>query len=100
MEQYISKPALLAEIQKRIDSCTKQREDMVIMECWSLAEDATARIGELISLQTFVATFFEVKKVNIQWEIFKYLKSSDGTDGQYAFAKHFFELGLKAQKED
>lgn len=67
MEQYIKKSALLAEIEKRIESCAKQREDMLNVQCHALADDASARIGELNCIRDFIATL-EVKETDLNWE--------------------------------
>ena len=62
MEQYISKSALVAEIEKRIGNCAKQREDMLDVQCYTLADDASARIGELNCIKDFLDTL-ESKEV-------------------------------------
>jgi len=45
MKQYIPKSVVLGEIDKRIESCAKQREDMLKVQCYTLADDASARMG-------------------------------------------------------
>ena len=102
MAEYIDKDALVAEIKRRIESCAKQREDMLNVQCHTLADDASARMGELNCIQDFLDTL-EVKEVDLNEEIEKCLKrhsmlavgKKDFTD----IAKHFFELGLKVKQE-
>ena len=113
MPQYIDKDAVVEEIEKRIGNCAKQREDMLNVQCYTLAEDASARIGELNCIQDFIDTL-DVKDVDLEKIIndyFKDWKFDDELDimvkpNNYSasfadlkeIAKYFFELGLKAQK--
>ena len=113
MEQYISKSALVAEIEKRKKSRAKQREDALNLQCYTLADDALTRIGELNYIQDFLDTL-EAKEVNLEKEIDDYISSNffgSQTMGFFAnrtkeepndrdmalCAKHFFELGVSRQ---
>lgn len=64
--KLIDKDALVAEIERRIESCAKQREDMFNVQCYTLADDASARMGELKCIQDFLDTL-EVKEVDNVW---------------------------------
>lgn len=105
MEQYISKSALVAELEKRI----KVSQDYA--KC-NLTENT--RIGnhaqqiELNDILSFLDTF-EVKEVDLEKEIQQHINdclnikfpTTDikmiAKDVEYT-ARKFFELGLKAQK--
>ena len=65
--KLIDKDALVAEIERRIESCAKQREDMLNVQCHTLADDASARMGELRCFQDFIDTL-EVKEDNLLTE--------------------------------
>ena len=99
--KLIDKAAAVAVIENRIEICAKQREDMLNVQCYTLADDASARMAELNFIKDSFDTL-EVKEVDLNEEIEKCLKKhsmlavgkKDFTD----IAKHFFELGLKAQK--
>ena len=67
MARYIELDAVMAEIERRIESCAKQREDMLNVQCHTLADDASARMGELNCLQDFIGTL-EVKDDNLLTE--------------------------------
>ena len=105
MKQYINKDAVVAEIEKRRDLHYKyymKNGAGSIAECkYDEDKDILSLLGTL-----------EAKEVDLE-KVFndEYLKFSNDTDaGDYAFpidladfkdfAKHFFELGLKAQKGD
>ena len=103
MAHYIDKDALVAEIERRIESCAKQREDMLNVQCHTLADDASARMSELNCIKDFLDDL-EVKEVDLEKECSKYFEKNDLCvhDDYIKFAKHFFELGMqvnnKAQK--
>lgn len=103
MEQYISKSALVAEIEKRI----KVSQDYA--KC-NLTEKT--RIGnhaqqlELNDILSFINTL-EVKEVDLEKEIEEVKHNYKIDDNRHTsicsadiewLAKHFYELGLKAQK--
>ena len=101
MEQFISKSAVVEEIEKRKKSCAKQREDMLNLQCYTLADDALTRIGELNCIQDFLDTL-EVKEVDLKKEIEHFTMSKELYEADSvikAVAEHFFELGLKARGE-
>ena len=92
MEQYISKSALVAEIKGRRESNAKERY-----------------FGRLVEDNYFLDFLdtLEVKEVDLREEIDVYFqKNKNGYNGLLickkedfsVIAKHFFELGLKAQK--
>ena len=91
MEQYISKSALVAEIERRL---------------WLLVPKMTfhQQRVELEKLISFINTL-EVKEVDLEKEYEEFVVDdpilgnfiTNDTMGMMV-AKHFFELGLKAQK--
>lgn len=97
--KLIDKDALVAEIERRVNAYQKNfdKSDNKIAR---LSIDG--RIAGLKALLSFISTL-EVKEVDLE-------KSLTGFMGRYAYenggeypsaidiAKHFFELGLKAQK--
>ena len=89
MEQYISKSALVAEIERRM----KLRQDSY--RKYNDVNDFVA-FEELEYLHDEFLPTLEVKEVDLEKE----LKHLIGNVGQCdrKLAKHFFELGLKAQK--
>lgn len=116
MTQYIPKDAIAAEIERRVQNCAKQREEMLRVQCYTLADDASARMGELNCIKDFLDTL-EVKEVDLEKEIrneideywydndYGEIQRHGGTitmevSDVKEIAKHFFELGLKAQKGD
>lgn len=64
MTQYILKSTLVLELERRIKRCAKQREDMLNVHCHTLADDASARMGELRCFQDFLDTL-EVKDLEL-----------------------------------
>lgn len=87
MDQYISKDALKAEI-KKLSQKAK--------ELYGYSQFNTAYDNVLSILDTL-----EVKEVDLEKEMDDYFDKNDKeyTREDYLdFAKHFFELGLKAQK--
>ena len=103
MAQYIPKAAVVAVIENRIEICAKQREDMLNVQCYTLADDASARMAELNFIKDSLDTL-EVKEVDLDEEIEKCLKQyhmiAVGKEEFEPIAKHFFELGLKIQKSE
>ena len=109
MEEYISKSALIADIEKR------QKEEVSYDENGSFASWADQNhYSTLESIKNYVNTF-KAKEVDLKEEIRKEIDKyydecekklskmkDDDTDMSFlqldSFAKHFFELGLKAQK--
>lgn len=98
----VDKDRLVAEIERRIKSCTKQREDMLDVQCCILADDAYARIGELRCLKDFLDTL-EVKEVDLDKMLTGFMsRYAYENGGEYPsaieIAEHFYTFGL-AQKE-
>lgn len=80
MEQYIPKSALVAEIERRIK------------------EHHSGYLVCLKDMLSFIDTL-EVKEVDLDTEIMKYQREIYDRDTTVRdVAKHFFKLGLKAQK--
>ena len=98
MAQYIDKDALVAEIKKQIEfgklKCRQSQEnnDHESYVAWS------EHIGTCGKFLSFINTL-EVKEVDLEKEIDKIDDAIPGKreDIEY-IAKHFFELGIKAQK--
>lgn len=96
MKQYIDKSALIVEIEK--------------MKLYTMDEhmnyysaEAQGEYNALSKLESFIVTL-EVKEVDLEKEYKKFVEEDpvysmlvNGIVGK-AIAKHFFELGLKAQK--
>ena len=99
MEQYISKDAIVAEIERRLEAIASSSNE----NNRELAAIIGAQQYELINLALFLNTL-EVKEVDLEKEydneFFKdpvFGKLVNRNAG-ISIAKHFFELGLKAQK--
>ena len=109
-QQYINKSVLVVEIEKRIE----EYKDMKI--------DSSYYEGMVASLEFFRDEFIntlEVKEIDLEKAIDDYIYTNNGRkrmaleldwkccnltlkggDEIIKFAKHFFELGLKAQKKE
>ena len=119
MTQYIPKDALLAEIVKKIEKYTKRAEEADV-KCDSDSMYWSGVISCLMEVTSLLHTI-EVKKVDLDKEIKEYIDdewcdeySGDvgnwircrrGTSSMIVedvkdIARHFFELGLKARKEE
>lgn len=97
MKQYIDKAALVAEIKRRI-SVLKANESVISMLAGGMF------VNEFKDLLSFLDTL-ETKEVDLEKEFDNYTKNILACDVQfepfthlYNCAKHFFELGIKAQK--
>ena len=111
MGRYIDKDALIEKIKKRLHKYEKEYERLAHYEIWITAKEIEPKIKELKNLLSFIDTI-EVKDVDLDFqrfakemEIVFALPSSkiknteeDQLNWEYVIAKHFFELGLKAQK--
>lgn len=89
MGKYINKAKVVAEIERRIKVQNKDRDFNYL------------QIKELESLLSFLDTL-EVKDVDLDFEkeLYKaFGQVKDFTLGVH-IARHFFELGIKAQKGD
>ena len=94
MAQYIDKSAVVAEIEKIYNEDYKFLPSDIVESVEAFKDDL------LIALNTL-----EVNEVDLEKEIEKYLLTNAtlliGGDSKlvvHHIAKHFFELGLKAQK--
>ncbi len=111
MTQYIDKDALVAELKKRISLFQKEKKT----EKWNIEASQTnvislgARIAMLEEILSFINTL-EVKEVDLEKEIKDYFDNqpiitrNQCVDYQLIpsgeeFAKHFYELGLRAKEE-
>ena len=93
MEQYIPKAAVVAEIERRIKGLKDCHADTVA--------GYAGEISGLERLLSFLDTL-KVKEVDLEREINEqalfYSYALVGMKEITVMAKHFFELGLKAQK--
>ena len=97
MEKYISKSAVVAEIERRI-SVLKANESVISMLAGGMF------VNEFKDLLSFLDTL-EVKEVDLEKEVDKWYNNKAPKEFENVlysdiekFAKHFFELGIKAQK--
>ena len=112
MTQYIDKSALVAEIDNRIKKyiLLQQKPEMS-----DLQEELQNNIDCLNSIKGYILNTLEVKEVDLEEEIEcslpkpawgwneDYFGKSDpaySMEQMKEFAKHFYSLGLKAQKEE
>ena len=93
MNQYISKSALIAEIEKELNTTKKYSTEYVNGKKYALKK-----------ILSFIDTL-EAKEVDLEKEFDNYANGILACDIQFEpfthlhnCAKHFFELGLKAQK--
>ncbi len=94
MAQYIDKSAVVAEI--------KRRKELVSDPILSGNDLMIGERNAYFNLLSFLDTL-EVKEVDLEKEIKKYIKDNICgycVPGVEETAKHFFELGLKAQKRE
>ena len=96
MNKYIDAEKLIAEIERKISACKKQRADAIEVECYNLADDASARMGELyVVLETIASLQQEQPGVDLEKEI--EAASKRYQEVSYAklsrIAKRFYELG-------
>lgn len=98
MKQYIDKSALIAEIENKIKKYTKRGE-----ESDAKRDGYGMYWGGVLSCLNEIRTLcdtLEVKDVDFETEWKKYFehKGNLATVNVKDLAKHFFDLGLKAQK--
>ena len=94
MAHLIDKDALVAEIEKLINRIYAGRPFD------SLSSEQQTALWYVKSIMSSINTL-EVKEVDLEKELNTYLEVVKATDEDIDFvdfAKHFFELGLKAQK--
>ena len=115
MEQYISKSALIAEIERRLDEFYNLLPNASKVEKGTITISEACNTGKYTALESFKGYIdtLEVKEVDLE----KHLKEDiedvlfdlDGVAVKGAthyltvedikdIARHFFELGLKSQK--
>lgn len=94
MAQYINKDTLVAELNRLIAELVEEGEDTMFEQ---------GRISAFEDVKVFISHTLEVKEVDLEKEIDKEL--AEEWYGEYIdlekfkrTAKHFYELGLKAQK--
>lgn len=98
MAQYINKDALLAEIERKKEEEVNYDDDSKSFASYA---DHVYYLA-LDSMQDFIDTL-EVKRVDLDEEIKRFTMSKELYETKSpvrTIAKHFFELGLKAQKGD
>ncbi len=98
MKQYIDKAAVVAEIKERIN----RDNEMAASYSGSSEHDYLCRVKEAVykDLLSFLDTL-EVKEVDLDGEINLWVRNLHRVpnfEELNKFAKHFFELGLKANK--
>ena len=97
MKKYIDKSALVAEIERRITN----------IKGYCLREGHDTRFDvvpeQLSQILSFIDAL-EVKEIDLEKEVNQYFETTwpfeEDDEDIIAFARHFFELGLKAQKGD
>jgi len=103
MTQYIDKSAVVAVIPKSDLVAEIERRIQVCQDYAKCNLTENTRIGneaqrlELNYMLSFINNL-EVKEVDLEKEYKDFIKSDNGRS-MFETAKHFFELGLKAQKE-
>ena len=93
MAKYIPLDALVAEIERRFDEYSSS-----ILKHYDACKEAKAQ--ELGKILTIIDTL-EVKEVDLDMEINLYVRNLHRVpnfEELNKFARHFFELGLKARK--
>lgn len=100
MAQYIDKSALVAEIEKCYNECLT-RAKITDSDYWNAKADAYRNVLTILDN-------LEVKEVDIDKEIGNFFGDDDWKASAFEeeqrdmikFAKHFFELGIKAQHDN
>ena len=109
MEKYISKSALVAEIERRNVICKKVALDLRTQENKDYYQGKAEAYKEVLDiLNTLEIKGVDIEKEVIDWWNAHYSSKAytfEGYTGHYVenstlieIAKYFFELGLKAQK--
>lgn len=92
MKKYISLDTLVAELNRLIAELVKEGEDTMFEQ---------GRISAFEDVKVFINHTLEIKEVDLEEEIKRFTMSKELYDADSvikAVAKHFFELGQKAQK--
>lgn len=91
MEQYINKSALIAEIERELDSIKNASTNF-----------ALGRKMELANILSFLNTL-EEKGADLEKEAERFVQTKEFAESKESpvllIAKHFYELGLKAKEE-
>ena len=110
--EYISKSAVLTEIERKLSIYTKRYDELTKHEVWITAKEIEHRIQGLKEALSIINTL-ETKEVDLEKELIKWHKEhfkKDGTfigmsgfyltnNSQMDIAKYFYELGLKTKVE-
>lgn len=102
MEQYVNKSDIVAEIKRIMDTENENINSFEQHRNTSEKQRYNARMALLEYILSFLNTL-EVKEVDLEKELDRYTNSAEYVynetrDSYFLVAKHFFELGLKAQK--
>lgn len=95
----IDRDALVAEIERRVNTYLRLQNTP---EMSDLQEELQNKIDCFNSFKGWIVNTLEVKEVDLEKEMDKYFDEHDKEfcRGEYLdYAKHFFELGLKAKQE-
>lgn len=98
--KLIDKDAVLAELEKIIADENESIKSFEHGKNVSEVQRSNARIGVLMHLRSLLDTF-DAKEVDLGKELKDWMQDNTDTAGFFdteELAKHFFELGLKAQK--
>jgi len=103
MEQYISKAALVAEIERRLNELYDLLPDASKVENGSITMSEACNTGKYTALESFkdYIETLEVKEVDLDFtkEVDVWVKDNGDTNGFFnvqELVKHFFELGMQA----
>lgn len=112
--ELIDKDKVVAEIEKRLDKMYNLLPDASKVENDIVTIPEACNTGKYMALESFrkFLDTLEVKEVDLEKEVRKFIKDNGTSleepdeflttlmllDDMVMFAKHFFELGLKAQK--
>jgi hypothetical protein len=88
MKKYIDKSALVAELNRLIAELVEEGEDTMFEQ---------GRISAFEDVKVFISHTLEEKEVDLEKEYERYYEQERNIQ-TFKLAKHFFELGLKAQK--
>lgn len=106
MNQYISKSALVAETDRRLEELYSLLPDANKVENGTITVSEACNTGKYTALESFrkYIDTLEVKEVDLEEEMDRYFETMQVLEHEYIFettfqniAKHFFELGLNTQ---
>lgn len=102
MAQFIDKDALVAEIEKRKSQFMFQADSFHKLGMGEKRDHFAILASNMQSLISFIDTL-EVKEVDLEQEATEFVQTKEFAESNESpvllIAKHFFELGLKTQKE-